>query len=50
VDRQSLGKAIENADRRVFQPALDPTNIGAVHVRLEGKAILREIALHSNPS
>jgi hypothetical protein len=50
VDGESLGKAVEDGDRRVLHSALDPAYIAPVDVRLERQAVLREIALHSKSS
>ena len=46
VDGESLRKAVEDGDCWVLQSALDAAYIAAVDVRLESKAVLREVALH----
>lgn len=46
VDGESLGKAVEDGDCRVLQSALDTAYIAAIDVRIERKAVLREVALH----
>jgi hypothetical protein len=46
VNRERLGKTVENIDGRVFFSSLETADVGAIDSRIKGEPFLREAPLH----
>lgn len=46
---QSCRKPVQSFDRRVFNPALNPSDIGAVNTGVHRQCLLRQPAPHAKP-
>jgi hypothetical protein len=50
VDRQCFRQTVQEIDGRVFFLSFKPTHIGPINASVEGELLLREPALHPDPT